>query len=185
MNFDMNNTVIGFNTTNSDKYADTKQDNMQHMDYITHEGRLKILNQIKELEERKPEISERLSAARLQGSLEENEELHMALEDMQRLDMEITRISEQLSNVKILEPLKPGIYDEVEIGTTVTIENMDTETKHTWTILGEAESDPSNGIISYKSPLGKELLSQTVGDEIEILAGKNHVYYEVLEIKVP
>ena len=51
MNFDMNNTVIGFNTTNSDKYADTKQDNMQHMDYITHEGRLKILNQIKELED--------------------------------------------------------------------------------------------------------------------------------------
>ena len=38
---------------------------------------------------------------------------------------------------------------------TVEIENFNTEKVVTYTILGEFESDPSQGSISYKSPLVK------------------------------
>jgi transcription elongation factor GreA len=83
-----------------------------------------------------------------------------------------------LFDFKIIEPLKPGKKKNVVVGTTVTIMNIDNEKEFTYTILGVHDSDPDNGIISLKSPMGVELLTREVGDEIEV----NGTYYEILKI---
>ena len=59
-----------------------------------------------------------------------------------------------------------------------SIMNVKTEEEFTYTILGVHDSDPANGIISFKSPMGKELLSREVGDEIEV----NGSEYEITKI---
>jgi transcription elongation factor GreA len=70
------------------------------------------------------------------------------------------------------------------VGTTVTVLNTDTDVESTYTILGEHDSDPNNGIISFKSPLGSELLQRSVEDEVEIRAGNNISNYEIIKIVV-
>mgnify|MGYP000291758246 CR=1 FL=1 len=182
----MNNIITGFNIDESDKYADTmrKGTNMAHGNFMTASARDKIIEQIAELQAKKPLVSEQIGAARMQGGLEENEELHMALEDMQRLDMDINRHEEKLIDVILIKPLPAGVYKTVEMGTTVTIMNMETEKESTYTILGVSDSDPVNGIISFKSPLGGELLNREVGDEVEIQAGNNITNYEITKIVV-
>ena len=182
----MNNITTGFNIDDSDKYADTmrKGTKMIEGNFMTVSSRDTIINQIGELQAKKPMISEQIGAARMQGGLEENEELHMALEDMQRLDMDINRHEEKLVDVIIIEPLPKGTYEIVEMGTTVTIMNIETEQESIYTILGVHDSDPNNGIISYKSPLGAELIGREVGDEVEIQAGNNFSEYEVTNIVV-
>lgn len=60
----------------------------------------------------------------------------------------------------------------------VTILNVDNDTEVTYTILGVHDSDPNNGIISFKSPLGAELLGREVDDEIEV----NDTQYEIIKI---
>ena len=104
----------------------------------------------------------------------------MALEDMQRIDMELGRYVEMLHDARIIQPLAPGKKKKIVMGTTVSITNMDTKAEFTYTILGVHDSDPNNGIISFKSPMGQELLSREVGDEIEV----NESYYEITKIVV-
>ena len=171
--------ITHFNIDHSDKYDANKRGiNMAEGNFMTSSTRDRIMTDIRELEAKKSDISDRIGEARMQGGLEENEELLMALEDMQRHEQEAYRFQEMLFDFKIIEPLKPGKKKNVVVGTTVTIMNIDNEKEFTYTILGVHDSDPDNGIISLKSPMGVELLTREVGDEIEV----NGTYYEILKI---
>ena len=108
----------------------------------------------------------------------------MALEEMQRVEVEIIRLSEIIDKSATLNIPKSGEYDIVRPGMTVEIENFNTEKVMTYTILGEFESDPNQGSISYKSPLGKELLNMRVGDCVELQRGNDIIEYEILRIFV-
>lgn len=182
----MNNISMAFKIDDSDKYAATTNKEILPVsgDIITEAGRSMLLDKISRLFKRKPEISERIAAARSQGGLEENEELHGALEDMQRIDIEIYRLQSMLDGATLLPTMKSGDYNVVALGTTVTIKNLDNNRIVSYTILGEVESDPSAGIISFKSPLGKELLGSKVGDFIDIERGDDFIEYEILKIFV-
>ena len=178
------NNITHFNVDDSDKYGSTMRRgiDMTTGNFITTFARDKILARIQEFEGKKPAISEQIGAARMQGGLEENEELIMALEDMQRLDMNIAREHEKLVDIILISQLPLGKHKTVKMGNTVTILNMDTDVESTYTILGEHDSDPNNGIISFKSPLGAELLNREVEDEVEIRAGNNVSNYEIIKI---
>jgi transcription elongation factor GreA len=181
----MNNITTGFNIDNSDKYADTMRGiDMTTGNFMTASSRDKIVEQIAQLQAKKPLITEQIGAARMQGGLEENEELIMALEEMQRVDMDIHRHQEKLVDIILIKPLPAGVYEIIKMGMTVTIVNIDTAEEFTYTILGAHDSDPNNGIISVKSPLGAELLHREVGDEVEIRAGNTIANYEIIKIVV-
>lgn len=182
----MSKLSMAFTLDDSDKYAATTNRELISVsgDIITEAGRSELAAKISKLFKRKPEISERISAARSQGGLEENEELHGALEDMQRTDMEIYRLQTIMDSATLLPKMRIGVYDTVSIGTTVTIKNLDNNRIVSYTILGEIESDPSSGIISFKSPLGRELLSSKIGDVIELERGDDFIEYEILSIQV-
>ena len=175
----MKSALTYFNIENSDKYDANKRGiNMTEGNFMTSSTRDRILADIRELELKKPEISDRIGEARLQGGLEENEELLMALEDMQRHEQEVNRHQERLIDIQLIPQLPLGKKKNVLVGTTVTILNTETDQEFTYTILGVHDSDPENGIISMKSPMGMELLSREIGDEVEV----NGSYYEILKI---
>lgn len=177
--------IMGFNISNSDKYTDNNsQEENNSMDIITELGRTKLMHQVSELVKSKPTLSQRISEARDQGGLEENEELHMALEELQRLEVEISRLQAVLEHSRILAPLPKGDYPRVVPGVTVQLENFNADKIVEYTLLGEYESDPGNGIISVKSPLGLELLNTKVGDEFELVRPGNTIEYEVLKVFV-
>ena len=177
--------LTGFNIDDSDKYTYSREQEYNNtMDLITEKGRTDVLTKISELQKRKPKISEQISAARANGGVDENEELHMALEEMQRIDMEISRLQLIVDKSSILTIPKVGEYDAVKPGMTVQVENFNINKILTYAILGEYESDPSNGSISFKSPLGKELLNGRVGDIIELERGDDIIEYEILRIFV-
>lgn len=177
--------LTGFNIDNSDKYTNNRErEYNNNMDLITYEGRQGVLLKIFDLQKRKPFISEQIAAARDNGGVDENEELHMALEDMQRIDVEISRLQSIVDKSSILEIPAAGDYDTIKPGMTVELENFNIDKIVTYTILGEFESDPGKGSISYKSPLGSELLGLHVGDSIELDRGSDIIEYEVLRIFV-
>ena len=180
MNF---TNITHFNIENSDKYGSTMRgNNMTTGNFMTTFARDRILTRIQDLESKKPTISEQIGNARMQGGLEENEELIMALEEMQRIDMDIHREHEKLIDIILIPQLRLGKHKTVKLGTTVTVQNLDSGEESIYTILGEHDSDPNNGIISFKSPLGSELLNREVEDEVEIRAGNNVSNYGIIKI---
>ncbi|MDA8883031.1 GreA/GreB family elongation factor [bacterium] len=176
--------ITGFKTLQNDKYTDNNNDQEYNkdMDLITQNGRTDLENKIIVLNKKKPIIAEQLSAARENGGIEENEELHMSLDEMNRVDIEIARLEAIIQNSRLLIIPSPGNYDKVAPGLTVQLENFFVDKIVTYTILGESESDPSNGSISFKSPLGRELLGLGVGDVAELIRGDDVIEYEVLKI---
>lgn len=72
---------------------------------------------------------------------------------------------------------KPASTDVVAFGSTVTIERPDGRAQ-TFRIVGEDESDPASGSISYTSPMAQALLGKSEGDEI--IAGQSKA--EIIEI---
>ena len=178
--------VTGFNIDQNDKYTanNNDQEYNKNMDLLTKNGRTDLENKIMILNRKKPIIAEQLYAARENGGIEENEELHMSLDEMNRVDIEIARLQAIIEKSTLLEIPAPGSYDKIIPGVTVELENFFVDKIVTYTILGESESNPSNGSISFKSPLGRELLGMGVGDVAELIRGDDVIEYEVLKIYV-
>ncbi len=154
------------------------------VDIITEDGRNRVLEQIRVLAKQKPMIAKEISEAKENGGVEENEEFAMALDKLARLEYDISILHNVAQNYRLVKVPSSGEYDVVKIGMSVTILNTDTDRKVTYQVLGEYESDPSNGVISHKSPLGRELLGCKVGNYVDIERGNDFIEYEILRIFV-
>ena len=184
----MNNMLMSFKLDESDKYADKNSnysENNNNMDFLSIKGRDELNQKISDALAKKPEITQRIQDARSQGGLEENEELLTALDDMQTLDMELHRLQEILETSTIIEPLPKGKKKIVTLGCYVKLENLENGNKTKYQILGEFESEPSKGSISFRSPLGKELIGSKKGDIVGIIRPVGDIEYEILDIFVP
>jgi transcription elongation GreA/GreB family factor len=72
----------------------------------------------------------------------------------------------------------PEDTDTVQFGSTVTIVRDDGR-RQTFRIVGEDEAEPSEGTLSYASPVARALMTKAVGDVIAAGAGEA----EIVEIR--
>lgn len=69
----------------------------------------------------------------------------------------------------------------IGFGATVDVEDEDGE-KHTFTIVGEDEADPSRHLISWTSPLARTLVNRACGDEVRWTRPRGDLMLEVISI---
>jgi len=147
--------------------------------FITPEGRIKIESELEELREKKPEIGQRIRAAQELGDLSENSEYHSAKEDLSLTASRIKELENLLRSAETIE--SHGKSDSVEIGATVIIKvGKDTQI---YTLVGTQEASPSQGRISYESPIGQALLEKKVGEKVKIKTPKGDIQAEVVKIE--
>jgi transcription elongation factor GreA len=60
--------------------------------------------------------------------------------------------------------------DRVVFGTTVLVEDVETEEESKYRIVGEDESDVKAGLISVLSPIARALIGREVDDEVTVRA---------------
>src|SRR5436305_737214 len=72
------------------------------------------------------------------------------------------------SSAKVIEPAADK--SKVQFGTTVTVRRDDGRVQR-FRIVGEDEAEPSQGTISYVSPVARAVLGGTIGDTVEIPGG--------------
>jgi len=139
----------------------------------------KNLNEMK-LEIR-PKILIAIEEARQLGDLKENAEYHAAKEDQANIDKKIAELEDLITRVVILDP-KTLPHDKVSFGSTVKLIDVATEEEIIYTIVSSASSNPDIGNISFHSPLAKQLLGKSEGDEFtaQLPGGKKE--FEVEEV---
>ena len=140
----------------------------------SYEKKQKDLRHLIEVEV--PRNSKEIGVAMAKGDLRENAEYKAALEKQDLLNSTHAKLQDELQNVKIFDPSQVNT-DMVSFGTKVKILNKVSSELEEYTILGPWESDPSNNIISYLSPLGAELCNNKVGDELNFVINENHFNY--------
>lgn len=111
------------------------------------------------------EVIEDLRAARAQGDLSENADYDAARDRQAQVEARIAQLDIMLKNVVIISE---GNGQIVQLGSTITIEELDTGDKGTYTIVGSVEADPLAGKLSNATPLAIAVLDHKVGETVTV-----------------
>ena len=141
-----------------------KQNDDKKAILLTAKGFEKLKTELEELKtEGRKKISLRLKEAISYGDLSENAEYDEAKNQQSFLEARILELENQVVNVEIIKEKKSN-SDIVEIGSTVTLNFIDTKEKHEYNIVGVTEADPIMHKISNESPVGSAILGKKVKD---------------------
>jgi transcription elongation factor GreA len=152
-----------------------------HAVYVTAEGLKKLEDELEHLRTvKRQEVATRLHEAMEDGELIENAEYEAAKNEQAFVEGRILELEHMLAQAKIIEP--GGSTDVVKIGSTVIVQEASSKPE-TYTIVGAAEANPKQGLISNESPLGQALLDHRVGDEVEVHAPAGKLRFKVVKIK--
>ena len=149
--------------------------------FLTPQGHQKLEKELDYLRKvRRQEIAQRLHQALEEGDLLENAELEDARNEQAFVEGRILQLETMLRNAVIIE--EAGPRETVGLGSHVTVVEGGgpPETYH---IVGSAEADPAEGLISNESPLGRALMGQKVGEEAKVNAPDGLLVFKIVGIQ--
>ncbi|RLD39942.1 MAG: transcription elongation factor GreA [Bacteroidetes bacterium] len=155
---------------------------MSELKYYTKEGLKKLKEELDHLESvQRPDISKQIAEARDKGDLSENAEYDAAKNAQGMLELQISKLQEEIRNARIIDESKMDT-SKILILSVVKIKNLKNNALMTYTLVPESEADLKSGKISVSSPIAKGLLGKKVGDTVDIMVPAGKVTFEVLEI---
>jgi transcription elongation factor GreA len=149
--------------------------------YVTPEGLKKLEDELEHLRTvKRQEVAQRLHEAMEDGELIENAEYEAAKNEQAFVEGRILELEHMLAQAQVIEPGKStGV---VGIGSTIVIQE-DGKPSETYTIVGAAEANPRDGLISNESPMGQALLDHKVGDDVDVRAPAGTLRFRIVKIK--
>jgi transcription elongation factor GreA len=131
--------------------------------YFTKDGLQKLKDELHYLKTVKnKEIVKLIAEAASHGDLKENAAYHDARDKMSFLRMRIQELEGAINEAVVKEKDKSG---KIQTGSEVVI--LFGGEKQTYQIAAPTEADILKNKISYESPLGKKLMGQEAGKEID------------------
>ena len=156
---------------------------MKKVEPMTLFGYNKLQAEVKDLKEvKRPGVVKAIEEALEHGDLKENAEYHAAKEAQKNIDNRLAELSDILGNSRIVDPSELE-HSKVSFGSTVVMTDLDTDEEVTYTIVGGCESNPDMGLISFGSPLAKQLLGREEGDEVKVKLPGGEKEFEIEEVK--
>ena len=148
--------------------------------YVTPKGLAKIEKELDYLQRVKlAEVAERLHDTRAGGDLVDNIEYMAAEDDMAFVKGRIANLQAILRHAEIIQP---GAVDGIiRLGSTVMVQEKDADLE-TYILVGPAEADPTEGLISNLSPLGRALINHTIGDDVEVAAPDGQLRFRICAV---
>lgn len=114
---------------------------------------------------KRPDTVRRVSDAAAEGDRSENAEYIYGKRHLRKIDSRIQYLTRRIESAEIVDPVEQGeaAGGRVVFGATVTVEDEEGEEK-TYSIVGEDEYNGARGLVSWKSPIGMELMKKEVRD---------------------
>ena len=151
---------------------------------ITIQGIEKIKKELIYLKEKKrPEIVSAIAEARSHGDLKENAEYHAAKEQQSHNEGRIQQIEDIIARANVIDVTKINNDGKIIFGSSVFLQNLDTNEKISYKIVGKDEADLNQKLIYYKSPIGKGLIGKNKKDLVEISTPAGTKNFEIIDVK--
>ena len=152
---------------------------------LTKEGLLALEAELDELKSTKrKEIAEKIKVALSFGDLSENSEYDEAKNEQAIMEARIADIEAMLKNAEIID--ESAIDTErVSIGARVLVKirkPSGEEMEREYRIVGSNEANPREGRISDESAIGKALIGNRIGAELDVEVPAGVMKLKVLEI---
>ncbi|GGJ29925.1 transcription elongation factor GreA [Paenibacillus hunanensis] len=150
---------------------------------LTQDGLKKLEDELENLKSvKRREVAERIKVAIGYGDISENSEYEDAKNEQAFIEGRIITLEKMLRNARIINSDEINT-DAVSIGATVIVEDLEFGDTTEYTIVGTAESDPSQNKISNESPVGKAILGKQRGTVVDVNVPAGVIQYKIVEIK--
>ena len=151
---------------------------------LTDDGLKKYEQELEELKTvKRKEVADKIKVALSFGDLSENSEYDEAKNDQAKLEARIVELEAMLQNAKVIDENDLST-DTVNVGSRVKVLDMEYDEEITYKIVGSAEADPKQGLISDESPLGKQLIGSKIGDTVTIEAPAGEIHFKIVDISL-
>ena len=134
-------------------------------------------------ENKRPQIVAAIAEARSHGDLKENAEYHAAKEEQSHSEGRITEINDIIARANVIDVTKMSNDGKVIFGSTVYLENLDTNEKINYKIVGKDEADLKKKFIYFQSPIGRGLIGKNKNDLVEIKTPAGVKNFEIKDVK--
>ena len=151
---------------------------------ISQEGYAKLREEIRVLEERIPDVREKVAEARAEGDLKENAEYHGQRETLGMLEAKLNQVKSKLAGCEIVDKSTLP-KDIITFGSRVTVKNLDDGDVEQYEFVGPGDEDYSAEVMKIltNSPLASALMGKKGGDQVEYEAPIGVLRYEVISFE--
>lgn len=150
---------------------------------ITKEGYDRLRLELQRLQkEERPAVIKAIEEARGHGDISENAEYEAAKDKQGMIECRISDLLHKIGCCEIIEDGN-GHQGRVIFGSTVVIEDLESEEQIAYRMVGPFEADIQAGTLSVVSPLGKALIGKQEGEEVRVKTPKGLKEFEVVEIR--
>ncbi len=134
-------------------------------------------------EKKRPEIVAAIAEARSHGDLKENAEYHAAKEQQSHSEGRIQEIEDLIARANVIDVKKINNDGKVIFGSTVYLQNLDTNENIEYKLVGKDEADLKKKLIFFQSPVGKGLIGKNKNDLVEISTPSGVKNFEIIDVK--
>ena len=151
---------------------------------ITVSGLKKLKEELVFLKEKKrPEIVAAIAEARSHGDLKENAEYHAAKEQQSHNEGRIQEVEDLIARANVIDVTKINNDGKVIFGSTVYLQNLDTNENTEYKLVGKDEANLEKKLIYFQSPIGKGLIGKNKKDLVEIKTPAGIKNFEIIDVK--
>src|SRR4051794_3220691 len=148
---------------------------------MTAESFRALQEEVERLEtEGRREIADRIKTAREWGDLKENAEYHDAKNSQAHLETKIATMREKLLRAEVQEGAPPS--DKVALGSRVKVKDEASGREDVFVLVPATEAKPSDGKLSFESPLAKALAGAKPGDTVTVPTPRGNRRLAVLSL---
>jgi transcription elongation factor GreB len=152
--------------------------------YITPEGYAALEKEFQQLiKNERPELVKVISWAASNGDRSENGDYIYGKRRLRQIDSRIRFLTKRMDSAEVVYSNTQTNTEKVFFGAWVTLYNLDDESEKTIRIVGQDELNPSEGYISWISPMAKALLGKNLGDAVRVVTPVGETEYEISEIR--
>mgnify|MGYP006083906899 FL=1 len=151
---------------------------------ITVTGLEKLKEELIFLKEKKrPVIVSAIAEARSHGDLKENAEYHAAKEQQAHNEGRVQEIEDLIARANVIDVTKINNDGKVIFGSTVYLQNLDTNEKIDYKLVSKYEADLKKKLIYFQSPIGKGLIGKNKNDLVEIKTPAGIKNFKIIDVK--
>ena len=136
------------------------------------------------IDSERPEVTRLVQWAASNGDRSENADYHYGKKRLREIDRRVAYIQRRLKCAVLVDPREQIQQNRVFFGSTVVYILPDGSDK-TVTIVGVDEAFPSEGRVSFISPIARALLGKQVGDDAFLQLPTGSLLIEIDRITYP
>ena len=151
---------------------------------ITVSGLNNLKSELENLKNvQRPKVVAAIAEARSHGDLKENAEYHAAKEQQAPIESRVIAINDLIARANVIDVTKIENDGKVIFGSTVKVQDLNTNKKISYRLVGQDEADIKKNLIFYKSPIGKSLIGKNKGEMISVNTPSGERNFEILDVE--